>query len=78
LYFIEFYDGLNDLLDGLVLTAHRTYVYNEIKPNKNQPVNLASEYDGHYNFIQSIKSGNSRQKFNSGAIIQTLAKTTVY
>ena len=73
---LSFMTGLNDLLDGLVLnrTPH-IRLYNEIKPNKNQPVNIASEYDGHYNFIQSIKSGNSRQEiYNSGAIIQTLAK----
>ena len=55
---LSFMTGLNDLLDGLVLnrTPH-IRLYNEIKPNKNQPVNIASEYDGHYNFIQSIKSG---------------------
>ena len=73
---LSFMTGLNDLLDGLVLnrTPH-IRLYNEIKPNKNQPVNIASEYDGHYNFIQSIKSGNSRQEiYNSGAIIQALAK----
>ncbi len=73
---LSFMTGLNDLLDGLVLnrTPH-IRLYNEIKPNKNQPVNIAAEYDSHYNFIQSIKSGNSRQEiYNSGAIIQALAK----
>jgi len=73
---LSFMTGLNDLLDGLVLnrTPH-IRLYNEIKPNKNQPVNIASEYDGHYNFIQSIKSGNSRQEiYNNGAITQVLAK----
>jgi lipoprotein-releasing system permease protein len=73
---LSFMTGLNDLLDGLVLnrTPH-IRLYNEIKPNKNQPVNIAAEYDGHYNFIRSIKSGNSRQEiYNSGAIIQALAK----
>jgi lipoprotein-releasing system permease protein len=73
---LSFMTGLNDLLDGLVLnrTPH-IRIYNEIKPNQNQPVNLAATYKNQYNFIRSVKSGASRQEiYNSAAIMQTLAK----
>lgn len=73
---LSFMTGLNDMLDNLILnrTPH-VRLFNEIKPNKNQPVNIADQYKTSHNFIQSIKSGNSRQEiYNSGAIIQTLNK----
>ncbi len=73
---LSFMTGLNDLLDGLILnrTPH-IRLYNEVKPNKNQPVNLISEYKDHYNFIWSVKSGSSRQEiYNSDAIMQALKK----
>jgi lipoprotein-releasing system permease protein len=71
---LGFMNGLNDLLDGLVLnrTAH-VRLYNDIKTNKNQPIYGVSEYKNHYNFIQSVKSTNSRQEiYNTGKIIQTI------
>ncbi len=71
---LSFMTGLNDLLDGLILnrTPH-IRLFNEIKPSANQPINLATDYKGHYNFISSIKSGNSRQElYNSAAIMQAL------
>src|SRR4051812_4331318 len=64
------------MLDGLVLnrTPH-IRLYNEVKPNKNQPINLAADYRDHYNFIRSVKSGSSRQEiYNSTAIRQTLQR----
>jgi len=73
---LSFMAGLNDLLDGLMLnrTAH-IRLYNDIKPSIHQPVNISSEYKGSYNFIQSVKSGGSRNEiYNSGAIIQALKK----
>jgi lipoprotein-releasing system permease protein len=73
---LSFMSGLNDLLDGLILnrTPH-IRIYNEVKPNKNQPINLNADYQDHYNFIQSVKSGSSRQEiYNSEAIIKTLQK----
>lgn len=73
---LSFMAGLNDLLDGLLLnrTAH-VRLYNEIQPNKNQPINKMVDSANQYNFIRSIKSGNTRQQiYNSGAIIQTLQK----
>lgn len=73
---LSFMTGLNDLLDGLILnrTAH-IRLFNEIKPNFHQPINLSKDYKGHYNFIRSIKSGSSRQEiYNSEAIMQSLRK----
>ncbi len=71
---LGFMNGLNDLLDGLVInrTAH-VRLYNDIKPNKNQPIYAAEDYKNHYNFIQSVKSSGSRQEiYNAGKIMQTL------
>ncbi|WP_266204934.1 ABC transporter permease [Pontibacter kalidii] len=71
---LGFMNGLNDLLDGLILnrTPH-VRLYNEIKPSENQPVNAATEYKHFYNFISSVKSGISRQEiYNSGPILQAV------
>ena len=73
---LSFMAGLNDLLDGLLLnrTPH-VRLYNEIQPNKNQPINNLLAYKNTHNFIHSIKSSISRQEiYNSEAIIQTLRK----
>jgi lipoprotein-releasing system permease protein len=73
---LSFMNGLNGLLDGLILnrTAH-IRLFNEIKPNVHQPINASPEFKNGYNFIRSIKSSNSRQEiYNSGAIIQALRK----
>jgi lipoprotein-releasing system permease protein len=71
---LSFMTGLNDLLDSLVLnrTPH-VRLFNEIKPNKNQPINSVSAYKNKHNFINSIKSSTSRQEiFNTSAILKTL------
>ncbi|MEP2669649.1 MAG: FtsX-like permease family protein [Cyclobacteriaceae bacterium] len=71
---LGFMTGLNDLLDGLIInrTAH-VRLFNEIKPNENQPVNISSEFADSYNFIQSVKSVGERERiYNSGAILQAL------
>ncbi len=73
---LSFMAGLNDLLDGIMLnrTAH-IRLYNEIQPNKNQPINKLFDTTKQYNFIRSVKSGNARlQIYNSEVIIQTLKK----
>jgi lipoprotein-releasing system permease protein len=73
---LSFMNGLNDLLDGLILnrTAH-VRLYNEIKPNSNQPINLTTAYKDHYNFIQSVKPTGSRLEiYNSSTIMQALNK----
>ncbi len=71
---LGFMNGLNDMLDGLILnrTPH-VRLFNETKPNPNQPVNLAGDFKNGHNFIQSIKSSGSRLEiYNSGAIQQAL------
>lgn len=71
---LSFMAGLNDLLDGLLLnrTPH-VRLYNEIQPNKNQPINNLLAYKNTHNFIRSIKSSISRQEiYNSEEIIKTL------
>ncbi len=73
---LSFMAGLNDLLDGIMLnrTAH-IRLFNEIQPNKNQPINKMGDNTNQYNFILSVKSGNARQQiYNSAAIMQTLQK----
>jgi len=71
---LAFMTGLNDLLDNFLLnrTAH-IRLYNEIKPNKNQPINHSPQFINSYNFIKSVKSGNSREEiYNYTAIMQNL------
>lgn len=73
---LGFMNGLNDLLDGLILnrTAH-IRLYNDIKPNLNQPINLSKDYLKSYNFISSLKSSGSRiEIYNSNAIMNALKK----
>ena len=71
---LSFMTGLNDLLDGLILnrTPH-IRLFNDIKPTKKQPIDLTKAFINDYNFINSIKSGNSRQEiYNSGSIEKAL------
>ena len=71
---LSFMTGLNDLLDGLILnrTAH-IRIYNDIKPNANQPINSNQAFKKTHNFISSIKSDANRQSiYNSNAIIDAI------
>ncbi len=71
---LGFMNGLNDLLDGLIInrTPH-VRIYNDIKPNDNQPVKLSPEFHTSQNFIRSLKPSSVRQAiYNSGPIMQTL------
>jgi len=73
---LSFMSGLNDLLDGLILnrTAH-VRIYNDIKPNTNQPINSNAQFKDAHNFIGSVKSDGSRQAiYNSSAIMESLKK----
>jgi lipoprotein-releasing system permease protein len=73
---LGFMNGLNDLLDSLVLnrTPH-VRLFNEIKANANQPINLAEAYKAYHNFIRSIKpSSNTTQISNSALVIKVLQK----
>jgi len=71
---LGFMNGLNELLDGLVInrTPHIS-IYNEILPTENQPTDKYFFNENIYNFISSKKPKNElSQIYNSGAIIQTL------
>ena len=71
---LGFMNGLNTLLDGLILnrTPHIRF-FNEIKPNPNQPIDQSESFSGSLNVIRSIKPSTSRLAiYNSESIIQTL------
>lgn len=71
---LGFMNGLNTLLDGLILnrTPHIRF-FNEIKPNPNQPIDQSESFSQSLNVIRSIKPSTSRLAIcNSESIIQTL------
>ncbi|MFN0216945.1 MAG: ABC transporter permease [Saprospiraceae bacterium] len=71
---LGFMNGLNDMLDGLIInrTPH-IRMFNDIKPNPNQPINLASEFREGHNFVQSLKSSGGRLEiYNSSAVMRSL------
>jgi lipoprotein-releasing system permease protein len=71
---VSFMNGLNDLLDGLMLnrTPH-VRLYNEIKPSENQPISLAKKYKNNINFVNSVKpKDRGKSIYNSKAIIHYL------
>ncbi|MBK7853302.1 MAG: ABC transporter permease [Bacteroidetes bacterium] len=73
---LSFMSGLNRLLDGLVInrTAH-VRLYNEILPSKDQPADLSSEFQNHYNFVRSVKPKKEMLEIrNNAAIMSTLKK----
>ena len=73
---LSFMAGLNDLLDNLLLnrTPH-IRLYNDVQPNKNQPINALFQQEKNHNFIQSLKANIIRQEiYNSQAIIDNLRK----
>ena len=71
---LGFMNGLNDLLDSLILnrTPH-IRLYNEVKPTLIQPIDKSNEYKNKQNFVTSIKPNNSRnQIYNVTSILNTL------
>ena len=71
---LSFMNGLNNLLDGLIVnrTPH-IRLFNEIEPKQNQPIKLIEQYKDDYHFISSVKSSNSRLEiYNSEKIIEAL------
>ncbi|MDQ3141822.1 MAG: ABC transporter permease [Bacteroidota bacterium] len=72
---LSFMTGLNHLLDSLILnrTPH-IRIYNDIKANPNQPIQLSSKFEKNtYHFIHSIKSKDQSAKItNSLAIMSSL------
>ena len=71
---VSFMNGLNDLLDGLMLnrTPH-VRLYNEIKPSENQPISLSEKYKNDINFVNSVKpKDRGKSIYNSKAFIHYL------
>ena len=71
---VSFMNGLNDLLDGLMLnrTPH-VRLYNEIKPSEKQPISLSEKYKKDVNFINSVKpKDRGKAIYNSKAIVHYL------
>lgn len=63
---MSFMTGLNKLLDGLILnrTPH-VHIYNEIKPNEQQPVSLFKKVSEDINVIHSIKPKQAQLKIHN-------------
>src|SRR5690606_5945013 len=73
---LGFMQGLNQLLDGIVLnrTPH-IRLYNDIHPSKLQPIDLSLQYKDYHHFISSVKPFNTRKEiYNSQPIINKLNK----
>jgi lipoprotein-releasing system permease protein len=73
---LGFMEGLNQLLDGIVLnrTPH-IRLYNDIRPSKVQPIDLSNQFKNHLNFISSVKPVNTRTEiYNAQQIIDKLKK----
>ena len=71
---VSFMNGMNDLLDGLMLnrTPH-VRLYNEIKPSEEQPILVSEKYKRSINFISSVKpKDRGKAIYNSQAIIRNL------
>ena len=71
---VSFMNGLNDLLNGLMLnrTPH-VRLYNEIKPTANQPIDLSNRYKNTTNFVRSVKpKDRGKSIYNGIPIIKAL------
>ncbi len=71
---LGFMNGLNDLLDGLIMnrTAH-IRLYHDINVSKVQPIDLLSPNTN--NFVHSVKPKNQRLEiYNSGQIMQAIKR----
>lgn len=72
-----FMNGLNGLLDGLILnrTPH-IHIYNDIKPSENQPVAYFKDFSESFNVIHSIKPKQTQKKIhNAQPLINYLNQT---
>jgi lipoprotein-releasing system permease protein len=73
---VSFMNGLNNLLDGLMLnrTPH-VRLYNEIKPTEAQPITVSEDFKHNSNFIRSIKpKDRGKEIYSSKSIIAILKK----
>jgi lipoprotein-releasing system permease protein len=71
---LGFMNGLNDLLDGLIMnrTAH-IRLYHDINVSNTQPIDLLSPNTN--NFVHSVKPKNQRLEiYNSGQIMQAIKR----
>lgn len=71
---VSFMNGMNDLLDGLMLnrTPH-VRLYNEIKPSEKQPISFSKKHQGNTNFISSVKpKDRGKAIYNCKSVIHTL------
>jgi len=61
-----FMNGLNGLLDGLILnrTPH-IRLYNEVSPSEKQPVDLSGQYKNTIRFVHSIKPQKVQSKIHN-------------
>lgn len=73
---LGFMNGLNDLLDGIVLNrVPHVRLFKEIKIDYDQPINMTGEFATSHNFVHSIKPTNSREDiYNSQGILNALRK----
>lgn len=73
---LSFMNGLNSLLDGLVVnrTAH-VRLFKEIRPNLAQPVDYSETYREYHNMIRSVKPAGTRPHIqNAVAIMSALSE----
>ncbi len=73
---LGFMNGLNDLLDGLILnrTPH-VRLFNEVSIRQEQPIHQQNEFRNGHNFVNSIKPTNSRQSiYDSKAILASVTE----
>ncbi len=73
---VSFMTGLNQMLDNLTITrTPHIRLYKEIRPSREQPVELSPRFRDHANFVRSVKpKDDGRDIRNSRAILRTLAK----
>jgi lipoprotein-releasing system permease protein len=66
-------NGLNEMLDGLMLNRTPHILLYNVKPSENQPLGLSEDYKRNANFIRSIKpKDRGKSIYNSVSIIKTL------
>jgi lipoprotein-releasing system permease protein len=74
-----FMNGLNGLLDGLILnrTPH-IHLYNEIQPSKSQPVDLYKAYNGKEKIVSSIKPKIIQSKIHNALPLMSFLSKQSY
>ncbi len=74
-----FMNGLNGLLDGLILnrTPH-IHLYNEVQPSKLQPVDLYKSYNGKEKIVSSIKPKIIQSKIHNALPLMSFLSKQSY